>query len=226
MHGIKKQWEEIQTAIAAACARSGRDPKEVNVVAVTKYSDLDTTRQVLDLGLMEIGESRAQEAVPKYKALGDRGTWHFIGHLQRNKVKDVVGRFTYIHSLDRFSLAQEINRRAELAGCTMRCFLQVNVAGEATKFGLAPEEVANFAQEVAQFPHIHLEGLMTMAPRVENSEETRPIFRELSRLRQEIQKEKGLTLPHLSMGMSRDYVIAVEEGATWLRLGSVLVGGR
>ena len=223
--GLRSNGKKFKQRLLLLC-RSGRDPKEVNVVAVTKYSDLDTTRQVLDLGLMEIGESRAQEAVPKYKALGDRGTWHFIGHLQRNKVKDVVGRFTYIHSLDRFSLAQEINRRAELAGCTMRCFLQVNVAGEATKFGLAPEEVANFAQEVAQFPHIHLEGLMTMAPRVENSEEEWPIFRELSRLRQEIQKEKGLTLPHLSMGMSRDYVIAVEEGATWFRLGSVLVGGR
>lgn len=225
MQQIKKNWEEIQTTIVAACARSGRNPQEVKVVAVTKYSDLETTRQVLDLGLTEIGESRAQEAVPKYKALGDRGTWHFIGHLQRNKVKDVVGRFTYIHSLDRFSLAQEISRRAEKVGCTMRCFIQVNVAGEASKFGLAPAEVMDFAEEVVQLPFLHLEGLMTMAPRVEVPEETRPVFRQLAEMRRKLQEEKGLSLPHLSMGMSQDYEIAVEEGATWLRLGSVLVGG-
>jgi pyridoxal phosphate enzyme (YggS family) len=141
-------------------------------------------------------------------------------------VKDVVTRFTYIHSLDRFSLAEEINRRASRVDRKMRCFIQVNVSGEESKFGLPPNEVAEFAREVAELPYIQLEGLMTMAPRSDNAEEVRPIFRRLREIRDEIRLsgDPRLHLPHLSMGMSQDYTVAVEEGATWLRLGSVLVG--
>jgi pyridoxal phosphate enzyme (YggS family) len=196
-------------------------------VAVTKYVDADAIREVLDVGLTDIGESRVQEAVPKWKALDGRGTWHFIGHLQRNKVKDVVTRFTYIHSLDRYPLAEEINRRARQVDRIMRCFIQVNVSGEQSKFGLPPSEVVEFAREVAELPYIRIEGLMTMAPRSDNSEEIRPIFRRLREIRDEIRRlgDPKLQVPHLSMGMSQDYTVAVEEGATWLRLGSVLVGG-
>lgn len=196
-------------------------------MAVTKYVDADAIREVLDVGLTDIGESRVQEAVPKWKALDGRGTWHFIGHLQRNKVKDVVTRFTYIHSLDRYPLAEEINRRARQVDRIMRCFIQVNVSGEQSKFGLPPSEVVEFAREVAELPYIRIEGLMTMAPRSDNSEEIRPIFRRLREIRDEIRRlgDPKLQVPHLSMGMSQDYTVAVEEGATWLRLGSVLVGG-
>jgi pyridoxal phosphate enzyme (YggS family) len=226
MDELRRRWNGIKEQIEAACRRSGRDPREVRVVAVTKYVDSETIRQVLDMGLRDIGESRVQEAVPKWKALEGRGDWHFIGHLQRNKVKDVVTRFTYIHSLDRYSLAEEINRRARQVDRKMRCFIQVNVSGEESKFGLPPSEVAEFAREVAQLPYIQLEGLMTMAPRSDNSEEVRPIFRRLREIRDEIRLsgDPRLRLPHLSMGMSQDYTVAVEEGATWLRLGSVLVG--
>lgn len=227
MDDLKRRWNRTREQIEAACRRSGRDPRDVRVVAVTKYVDSDVVREVLNIGLRDIGENRVQEAVPKWKALDGRGVWHFIGHLQRNKVKDVVTRFTYIHSLDRYSLAEEINRRARQVDRKMRCFIQVNVSGEKTKFGLPPSEVAEFAREVAEFSHIQLEGLMTMAPRSDNSEEVRPIFRQLREIRDEIRRlgDPRLRLPHLSMGMSQDFTVAVEEGATWLRLGSVLVGG-
>lgn len=226
MDELQRRWNRIKEEIEAACRRSNRDPRDVRVVAVTKYVDSDTIRRVLDIGLRDIGESRVQEAIPKWKALDGRGDWHFIGHLQRNKVKDVVTRFTYIHSLDRYSLAEEINRRAGKIDRKMRCFIQVNVSGEESKFGLPPSEVAEFAREVAELPFIQLEGLMTMAPRSEDSEKVRPVFRRLREIRDEIRRlgDPRLRLPQLSMGMSQDYTVAVEEGATWLRLGTVLVG--
>ncbi|OYD06633.1 YggS family pyridoxal phosphate-dependent enzyme [Paludifilum halophilum] len=226
MDAITKRWEEIQRKISEACRRSGRDSSEVNVVAVTKYVNRETTRRALDIGLHHIGESRVQEAVPKWEELGDRGEWHFIGHLQRNKVKAVVGRFTYLHSLDRLSLAKELNRRCEQDGRPMGCFLQVNVSGEDSKHGLKPDELLDFAREVAQMPYIRLEGLMTMAPYAENPEEVRPVFRRLKSLQSELREmgDPRLKVPHLSMGMSNDYEVAVEEGATYLRLGSALVG--
>lgn len=218
--------ERVKETIAAACHKSGRRPEDVQLIAVTKYASGETTRAVLDLGLEHIGESRAQEAVPKYEALGERGTWHFIGHLQRNKVKDVLGRFTYIHSLDRYSLAKEINKRAERHDLEVDCLIQVNVAGEARKFGLAPAEVAEFAKEVTELPYVRIVGLMTMAPFVENAEEVRPVFRELRSLRDRLYELELSQVDklELSMGMSNDYEVAVEEGATMVRLGSVLVG--
>lgn len=226
MDEIRERLHQVKENIRKACDRAGRNLEEVNVIAVTKYVDVETTRQALDVGLTEIGESRVQEAIPKWEQLGERGVWHFIGHLQRNKVKSVAGRFTYVHSLDRYSLAQELNRRSEDLGQRTRCFLQVNVAGEESKHGLKPTEVIDFAREVAELPGLELVGLMTMAPFTEDPEEVRPVFRQLRSLRQEIRKlgDSRLDLPHLSMGMSRDYTVAVEEGATFVRLGSVLVG--
>jgi pyridoxal phosphate enzyme (YggS family) len=197
-------------------------------VAVTKYVDLEATKRVLDLGLDHIGESRVQDALPKQAELGKRGVWHFIGHLQRNKVKDVIGRFHYLHSLDRFSLAEEIDRRVRQKGeKPLRSFIQVNVSGEESKYGIDPGELEEFALEVANLSTIEVVGLMTMAPVAENPEEVRPVFRELKRLQEKLQRlnQPRLQVPHLSMGMSQDFDIAIEEGATWIRLGSVLVGG-
>ncbi|WP_091734747.1 YggS family pyridoxal phosphate-dependent enzyme [Marininema mesophilum] len=224
---ILTSWRVVKGEIDTACRQVNRDPEEINVVTVTKYVDQKRTQEALDAGLLHIGESRVQDAVPKWEALGKRGIWHFIGHLQRNKAKAVVGKFSYLHSLDRFSLAEELSKRCDTVGENIRCFLQVNVAGEESKFGLSPKELPEFAREVSQLPGIQLEGLMTMAPYVENPEEVRPIFRHLRVLRQELRQldELLLTLPHLSMGMSRDYRVAIEEGATYIRLGSVLVGG-
>ncbi|GGE22435.1 UPF0001 protein YlmE [Marinithermofilum abyssi] len=228
MGDVRDNWRRIQQQIEEACRRSGRDPEEVTVVAVTKYVDTERTREALDTGLEHIAESRVQEALPKWNALGDRGTWHFIGHLQRNKVKPVVERFTYLHSLDRLSLAKEVSRRCEQQDRIMRCFLQVNVSGEDSKFGVEPDKLVEFAEEAAQFPYLQIEGLMTMAPYTDDPEETRPVFRRLKELQQELQRleHPRLQVPHLSMGMSRDFVVAVEEGATFLRLGSILVGGK
>ncbi|SEN08848.1 YggS family pyridoxal phosphate-dependent enzyme [Lihuaxuella thermophila] len=227
MEELKNRWKQIQERIEKACHRVGRDPNGVHVVAVTKYVDMEATSRILDLGLEHIGESRVQDALPKWKELGNRGTWHFIGHLQRNKVKDVVGRFTYLHSLDRFSLAQEIERRIkQQQSGPLRAFIQVNVAGEDTKFGISPQELEEFALEVANLSSIEIVGLMTMAPIAEDPEEVRPVFRELKHLQEKIQRlnHPRLQVPHLSMGMSQDFEIAIEEGATWIRLGSVLVG--
>lgn len=224
---LENNLNNVQTTIAEACRNRGRDPREVKLIAVTKYVDIETTRAMLDLGIEHIGENRVQDALPKYDELGNRGTWHFIGHLQTNKVRNVLGHFTYIHSLDRHSLAKEINKRAKRQEITVNCLLQVNVAGEESKFGLAPSDVAPFATEVAHnMPNINIVGLMTMAPFVDNAEEVRPVFRELRTLRDHLQQ---LQLPRvdsleLSMGMSNDYRVAVEEGATIVRLGSVLVG--
>lgn len=228
MNELSYQWSLVRAKIAESCNRVGRDPNEVRVVAVTKYLDLEGTKQVLDAGLEHIGESRVQQAVPKWKELGDRGVWHFIGHLQTNKVKEVIGRFQYLHSLDRFSLAKELSRRALQQNTTIRCFLQVNVSGEESKFGIAPNELTEFALEVAQLPQIEIIGLMTMAPKVDKPEEVRPVFRELKRWQQRLNELESprLQVPHLSMGMSQDFEIAIEEGATWVRLGSVLVGGK
>ena len=228
MDEFANRWEKVKERIGQACRRSGRDPKEVNVLAVTKYLDMEETKNILDTGWEHIGENRVQNALPKWKELSDRGTWHFIGHLQRRKVKDVVGRFSYIHSLDRFSLAEEINKRVLQGGYQpQRCFLQVNVSGEESKYGISPQELEEFAREVANLSTIDIVGLMTMAPIADNPEEVRPVFRELKRLQGKLQRlnQPRLQVPHLSMGMSQDFDIAIEEGATWVRLGSVLIGG-
>jgi pyridoxal phosphate enzyme (YggS family) len=228
MDELVYRWKSVRERIEQACRRAGRDPNEVNVIAVTKYVGTEETSALLDLGLDHIGENRVQDALLKHQALNGRGTWHFIGRLQTNKVKDVVGRFDYLHSLDRLSLAQEIDRRVRQKGLPpLRCFIQVNVSGEKTKTGISPQELEDFAREVANYSTIEVMGLMTMAPIAENPEEVRPVFRELKRLQEQIRRLNlpRLQVPHLSMGMSQDFEIAIEEGATWIRLGTVLVGG-
>jgi pyridoxal phosphate enzyme (YggS family) len=223
---LQDRIELVERRIAAAAERSGRQRKEINVIAVTKYVSLEAARQVLEHGIAHIGENRWQDAKPKWEAFGHLGTWHFIGHLQTNKVKDVLGKFAYIHSLDRLSLAQEIEKKAAALGITADCFIQVNVSGEQTKYGLAPEQLLPFAEQVSKLKHIHIAGLMTMAPYEMEAEATRPVFRGLRQLRDELNRSGILDyeLSHLSMGMSNDFEVAIEEGATWVRLGSILVG--
>ncbi|MFD3765504.1 MULTISPECIES: YggS family pyridoxal phosphate-dependent enzyme [Paenibacillus] len=223
---LKERIDQVEQRIMEACARSGRDRSEVNVIAVTKYVSLDTTASVLDQGLRHIGENRWQDAQHKWQALGDRGTWHFIGHLQTNKVKDVIDKFQYIHSLDRLSLAKELNKRAAALDLQVSAFMQVNISGEESKYGLPPEQAADFLKGIADLSHVKVIGLMTMAPYESLAEHTRPVFRGLRQLRDELNRQ-ALTkepLTELSMGMSNDFEVAVEEGATWVRLGSILVG--
>lgn len=223
---LQTRLNDVKGKIAAACARAGRDPQNVRIIAVTKYVSLATTGQVLQQGLTDIGENRWQDAAAKWEAFGDQGTWHFIGHLQTNKVKDVVGRFAYIHSLDRLSLAKEIEKKAASLGIEVPCFLQLNISGEESKYGMQPEELLGFVKEIRGYRHIRIAGLMTMAPYEAEPEQTRPVFRGLREWRDRLNQEALLDyeVPHLSMGMSNDFEVAVEEGATWVRLGSILVG--
>lgn len=223
---LQDRMKEVNNRIEAACARSGRSSSEVNIIAVTKYVSVEATQEVLDQGLLQIGENRAQNALPKIEALGDKAIWHYIGHLQSNKVKDVVGKFTYIHSVDRLSLAKEINKKAEAMNVQVNVFVQVNVSGEASKQGVQPSEAKSLLTEIKKLPHLKVIGLMTMAPIVDKPEQTRPIFRGLRLLRDELNQAQVTAEPmtELSMGMSDDFEIAIEEGATWVRLGTILVG--
>ncbi|RKD24113.1 YggS family pyridoxal phosphate enzyme [Ammoniphilus oxalaticus] len=224
---MKESVDQVKQRIEAACKRANRDPNEINLVAVTKYVGMDRAKAVLQEGIQHIGESRVQDALPKWEALqGGQATWHFIGNLQTNKVKDVVGKFSYIHSLDRESLAKEIERRGRQNNVVTNCFVQVNISGEETKSGLEPNQVLEFVKKTSKMKYIKICGLMTMAPYELDSEQTRPIFRKLRQLRDEC-NQLGLPnvqIEHLSMGMSNDFEVAIEEGATFIRLGSSLVG--
>ncbi|WP_428993733.1 YggS family pyridoxal phosphate-dependent enzyme [Brevibacillus choshinensis] len=225
MELLKERMQTIEKRIQAACDRVNRKREDVKIIAVTKYVDADAIRDLLDAGIEHIGENRVQDGIPKYEQCGERGIWHFIGHLQTNKAKEVVGRFPYIHSLDRLSLAEELNKRGEALNQVVSCFLQLNISGEETKFGLSPNDVLAFLRETSNMKHIKIVGLMTMAPVVENQEEARPVFRGLYEWKDRINE---WAFPHahveeLSMGMSSDFEVAIEEGATYIRLGSVLV---
>lgn len=217
---------QVEQQVSEACRRSGRNRDEVNVIAVTKYVSVDKTAAVLDQGIRHIGENRWQTAEEKWRALGERGIWHFIGHLQTNKVKDVIGKFQYVHSLDRLSLANELEKKAAALNVQVSAFMQVNISGEATKYGLQPEQAASFLKEINRLKHIKVIGLMTMAPFESSAEDTRPVFRGLRQLRDELNLQALTPEPitELSMGMSNDFEVAIEEGATWVRLGSILVG--
>jgi PLP dependent protein len=225
---LTRRIAEVERRIEEACARSGRARSEVKTIAVTKYVSVERTREAIETGLIHVGENRWQDAKSKWEALHASGqaVWHFIGHLQTNKVKDVIGKFQYIHSLDRMSLAEELQKKASLLAITVPCFVQLNVSGEETKYGLPPAELFDFLKQLSAFPNLKVVGLMTMAPHEEDPERTRPVFRELRRLKEAANERKAYSNPltELSMGMSNDFEIAIEEGATWIRLGSVLVG--
>jgi PLP dependent protein len=214
--------------VRAEITRRAPRPEGVTVVAVTKGFGTDAIQAALAAGIADIGENRVQEALKKQQELGAGSQepgirWHLIGHLQRNKAKLVPGRFELVHSIDSLELANELNRRATTP---VRGLLQVNVAREAQKSGCTVEEAPSLARQVAALEHLRLEGLMTLAPFTDEEEVQRRTFRELRVLRDRIKEEEGLWLPTLSMGMSGDYASAVAEGATVIRLGTVLFGPR
>ncbi|KPD01218.1 hypothetical protein LR69_00375 [Geobacillus sp. BCO2] len=220
---VRDNLAAIRREIEAACARVGRDPAGVRIVAVTKYVDAKRALEVLDAGIADLGENRADQLLEKYERIRDRAVWHFIGTLQSRKVKDIIDKVDYIHSLDRLSLAKEIEKRAARP---VKCFVQVNVSGEATKHGLAPDETVPFIEQLRSFSHIEVVGLMTMAPHTDDEAILRACFRQLRMLRERVQALGMAYAPctELSMGMSNDYTIAIEEGATFVRIGSALVG--
>ena len=212
----------VRLQIAAACLRGGRSPEEVTIVAVSKGFPPEAVREAAAAGLSHFGENRVQEAQAKLPLLADlapRPTWHMVGHLQTNKVKTVLSLFDIIQSVDSLHLAQEISRRAPQS-VRVPVLLEVNVAGEAAKYGFSPDELPAAAEQVRALPRLELRGLMTVAPMVADPQETRPVFRRLRSL------AESLGLRDLSMGMSDDFEVAVEEGATIVRVGRAIFGER
>jgi pyridoxal phosphate enzyme (YggS family) len=223
---LRNRLDEVESRLEQACRRSGRHREDIQVIAVTKYVSVDTAKAVVLEGVTHIGENRWPDAKAKWDALKGQAIFHYIGSLQTNKVKDVVGKFDFIHSLDRLSLAEAIHNRAQALDIRVPCFLQVNVSGEQSKHGLPPEQLKRFIEQIQSFDRIRPIGLMTMAPYESLPEETRPVFRSLREIRDELNEMSILNEPlnELSMGMSNDFEVAVEEGATRVRLGTVLVG--
>jgi PLP dependent protein len=218
----------VQERIAKAAARVGRDPEGVTLVAVTKTMPVERIREAIDAGQRVFGENRVQEAQAKVEALGREVQWHLIGHLQRNKVKFVCDLFELIESVDSLSLAQDINARAARHGMVMPILIQVNIGDETTKSGIAAPDTLALVQQVATMPHIALKGLMCVPPIVEVAEHARPYFVELRTLAEQIERERipNVAMSELSMGMSHDFEVAIEEGATMVRVGSAIFGPR
>jgi len=215
----------VRERIVAAAERSGRDPSQIRLVIVTKGVTTDRIRKAVAAGATLLGENRIQEALPKIKALEGKIQWHLIGHLQRNKVKQAIHRFELIHSLDSLELAHEIERRAKQAGIQQRVLIQVNLSREPSKYGVLPEDADELVRETAALPHLALEGLMTIPPPSIDPQQSRRYFRRL-REKMEDQRQAGLSVRELSMGMSNDFEIAIEEGATLVRIGTAIFGPR
>jgi hypothetical protein len=217
---------QVRHRIAESCARAGRDPSSVTLVTVSKGHPAATVCAAAAEGLVLFGESRVQEARVKIGQCPGRLQWHLIGHLQSNKCRDAVHFFNMIQSVDSLALAREINKWAEKSARTMPVLLEVNVAGESSKFGYAPEKVLAELKDLNALPKIELHGLMTVAPFARDLEKVRPVFRRLREIKTQCEDVLGAPLAHLSMGMSGDFEVAVEEGATMIRLGSALLGER
>jgi pyridoxal phosphate enzyme (YggS family) len=216
---------KVREQIANAARRARHDPAEIELVAVSKTQTVDIIRDAMRAGLHVFGENKVQEAARKIGEL-ERGSWHLIGHLQTNKAKIAVQLFDSIDSVDRLELAQEIDLRAEPLGKTQNVLLQVNVAGESSKFGCTPEAARELADAINGLPRLCLRGLMTIAPFADEAELSRPHFARLRELRDTLERDTGLKLPVLSMGMSGDFAVAIEEGSTSVRIGTALFGAR
>jgi PLP dependent protein len=226
MTQIEENLAAVNDRIAAAALRTGRIPASVRLVAVSKTVDLDRIRAALAAGQRLFGENYLQEARDKIAALGREVSWHLVGHLQSNKAKSAVELFDLIHGVDSLKLAQALEKAAAARGRFQEILLQVNLAGEASKSGAEPESVPGLLEEVLRLPHLQVEGLMTMPPYFSDPDRARPFFRRLRELAERLRDVSGLPLRELSMGMSGDYEVAVEEGATLVRVGTAIFGGR
>ena len=216
----------VRERIEAACARANREPSEVTMVAVSKSQPPEAVRAALELGQLIFGENRVQEAKAKIPLCPDRARWHLIGHLQSNKARDAVVLFSMIESIDSLHLADELEKWADKQAKTLRILLEVNIAGESSKFGYKPENVVAELPRINECRHLELYGLMTIAPYTTDAEKVRPVFRKLRELKTECEQLLGAPLQHLSMGMSGDFEVAIEEGATMVRIGTALFGPR
>jgi pyridoxal phosphate enzyme (YggS family) len=225
MSSVKENLLKVRERIERAAQKAGRDPKEIKLVAVSKTVEVDRIKEAIEAGVSILGENYVQEAQEKIEALGKSVSWHFIGHLQSNKAKYAVRLFDVIHSIDSIPLAEELNRRAEQPDRVIRVMIEVNLSKEATKFGTDEERVLNLARRIQNLDHLSLEGLMTMPPYFDSQEMSRPYYVALRELKDRMVKE-GIPLKELSMGMSNDFEIAVEEGATYVRVGTAIFGPR
>ena len=225
---LAENYRQVLNNIQDACQAVGRDPKEVTLVAVGKTKPVEMLQQVYDAGARVFGENKVQEIMDKYDHLPGDIRWHMIGHLQRNKVKYIVDKVDMIHSVDSYRLAQTIETEAAKKNVTVSVLLEVNVAEEESKFGLKMDEVLPLVQQISELPHVQVKGLMTIAPFVSNPEDNREIFRKLKKLSVDIEAKNinNTTMSVLSMGMTGDYMVAVQEGATMVRVGTGIFGER
>lgn len=225
---LQENLVQVEKNIETACQRAGRSRDEVTLIAVSKTKPVRMLQEAYDLGVRVFGENKVQEMTEKYEVLPRDIHWHLIGHLQRNKVKYIIDKAELIHSVDSLRLAETIEKEAAKHQMTANILIEVNVAKEESKFGLMPEELDSFVDKISVFPHIRVKGLMTIAPFVSNPEENRPIFACLRKLSVDIARKNidNITMSILSMGMTNDYQIAIEEGATMVRVGTGIFGAR
>ncbi|MCX8015136.1 MAG: YggS family pyridoxal phosphate-dependent enzyme [candidate division WOR-3 bacterium] len=225
---IQENIKNLQERITTTCLKVARSPNEIEIVAVTKTVPVEKIEIAINAGIKIIGENRVQEALSKFPLIGDKVSWHLIGHLQTNKVKKALEIFSVIQSVDSIHLAQEINKRASLIQKTVPILIEVNTSQEPTKFGVNPSILLKFVEQILQFNHLQLLGLMTIGPglAVQDKEKSRPCFRLLYELKQKLQNEFKLSLPYLSMGMTSDFEVAIEEGANMIRIGTAIFGER
>lgn len=225
---IAQNLHQVQENIKKACEKANRDLAEVTLIAVSKTKPVSMLQEAYDEGVRTFGENKVQEIMDKYGQLPQDIEWHMIGHLQRNKVKYIADKVTMIHSLDSLRLAETIESEASKHNRVIPVLIEVNVAMEESKFGISVAEVLPFVQELSKFPHLRVNGLMTIAPYVENPEENRQIFRKLKKLSVDIEEKNinNINMSVLSMGMTGDYQVAIEEGATMVRVGTGIFGER
>lgn len=225
---VKENLEKVHENIKKACEKAGRDPKEVTLISVSKTKPLPMLEEAYAAGSRDFGENKVQEIIDKYPQLASDIRWHMIGHLQRNKVKYIIDKTALIHSVDSLRLAQEISSQAGKRQLEIDILIEVNIAGEESKFGIPYEETVSLIEEISVLPHIHIIGLMTIAPFVTNPEDNRKYFRKIRELSVDIKQKNidNVTMSVLSMGMTGDYMVAIEEGATMVRVGTGIFGER
>lgn len=223
---FQERLDAVNRRIELACTRAGRDPAGVKLIAVSKTHGPDSIRKAVECGLRVFGENKVQEAKAKIPLCAGNLSWHMIGHLQRNKARDTVQLFEMIHSIDSLKLLETIDAACGEAGRNMPVLIEVNVSGESSKFGMAPEAVREVLESANRLMHVSIVGLMTLPPFTEETEKARPHFRRLRELRDQWRAATGIGLEELSMGMTHDFEVAIEEGATWIRVGTALFGER
>ncbi|MCR5370381.1 MAG: YggS family pyridoxal phosphate-dependent enzyme [Clostridium sp.] len=225
---VSENLNEVQNRMNSAAERAGRNPEDVLLIAVSKTKPVELMMEAYNAGIRDFGENKVQEILRKAPEMPDDVRWHMIGHLQKNKVRQVIGKAVMIHSVDSVELAEKIEKEAEKQDLQVDILLEVNVAGEETKFGFAPEEVEDAARAISAFPRVHIRGLMTSAPDTERPEDNRKFFRKLSDLSVDMKSKNfdNIYMSALSMGMTNDFEVAVEEGATMIRVGTAVFGAR